>query len=155
MLRHQRIAHCHTGRTFLVDLILSHVNFPYKWVALALWFLVCRPLREYKPESAAVSQPVATHSLRVVLARVAADPTSTNTDLDPRPVAAGKKRKDQCSRTSQPSRPASDLKPSHCPMEGEVRHLRHQIRCYEVKMMAFWRRISHLDHADSGWRHWL
>jgi len=128
---------------------------PHKRPALTLGFLACCRLQEEDPkEPATVSHPGITQPLRVLLAWVGADSRSTTTNLDPRPAAAGKNKKEQRPR---PSRPVSDsaARPNHYLLKDEVRRLRRHMRRYKEEMLALRRRISRLEHADDGHCHYL
>jgi len=86
--RHQRIARCHTGRTFVVDatmfpefrdLILPHVGNPRRQAVLARGFPACRPVREDSDgeDAPGPDQPATTQPLRVVLDRMTSDESAT------------------------------------------------------------------------------
>jgi len=105
--RHQRIARCHTGRTFVADaatfpefrdLITPHVGKPRKRTVLARGFPACQLVREAsdREDPPAADQPVATQPLWVVLDRV------DNRRPD---IATARRRPHSTNSPARPTRP--------------------------------------------------
>jgi len=152
VLRHQRIARCHTGQVSVVDeasfpefqdLILPHICDPHKRATLAQGFPACRPTQETSDEEAIpTAQPSITQPL---LARV------DNNKGKNTPVAGQKRR-----RREDPRPPTLTPVPAEtvrCPHEAEVFRLRRQLRRVNDELRSIHHRLDKLEGQRGGRRH--
>jgi len=154
VLRHQRIARCHTGQMFVVDaetfpefrdLVLPHVGDLHKRATLAQGFPVCRPTQESEDEETTpVDQPTTTQPLRVVLARV--DGTKP-----PTPRSTGHKRRRQVA--APPPSASIQTDKVQCSHEAEVFRLRRHLRRVDDELCSVRRRLERLEQPQ-GSRHY-
>jgi len=153
VLRHQRIARCHTGQTFVVDaetfpefrdLVLPHVGDPHKRAILAQGFPACRPTQEGADEATnPVDQPATTQPLRVVLARV-------DNTRPPTPQNTTHKRRRQ--ELAPPSSTSTQAEKVQCPHEAEVFRLRRHLRRVDDELCSVRRRLERLEQTQSSRR---